>query len=432
MSQAAAYLHSLREVDLAQLPGNATERRKALDLALQLGLPDRHVEHWKYSTPAALAKQTLPLAGCQAANTDALDLSAWTWDDTAHLVVLVDGQLSPQLSRLGALPDGLTIKAATQAAPLKADEASAQPQRDQIFVWLNRALHNGGVELRLAANMQVTCPIHLLYVHTGGQQSHLHTHIQLGRNSQAQIVEHFVGVTDSQPYLCNICTQVDMADGAQLQHTRVQAHASHGTHVGELHIRQHRDSQLTAHNFDFSAAWSRHNALVSLDGPGASVSLDGVYIGFGSQHIDNHTFIDHRVPHGTSRERYRGILGGKARGVFNGMIMVRKDAQKTDSGLSSAALLLDRGAEVDAKPELEIYADDVKCSHGATVGQLDETAVFYLRSRGIDEQAARAMLTFSFAEELITAITPKGLRSYLETALLAQLPDANHLGELLQ
>jgi Fe-S cluster assembly protein SufD len=216
-----------------------------------------------------------------------------------------------------------------------------------------------------------------------------------------------------------------------VRHYRIQDEAAAGFHIGGLFARVGKDARLESHNLHFGGALARVDLEVALAETGAEVDMNGLYCLGGRQHVDNHTRVDHLAAHTRSDEDYRGVLDGRARGVFNGKAIVHEDAQKIEAHQSNSNLLLSEQAEVDTKPELEIYADDVKCSHGATVGQLDTTALFYLRSRGIDESAARSLLTFAFAEEVVQRIGLKPVRQRLETAVAGALPDRSLIEDLL-
>jgi len=223
-------------------------------------------------------------------------------------------------------------------------------------------------------------------------------------------------------YFANAVTEAVTEDNAQLTRCRLQQESAHGYHVSAFFGQQTRDSRIHNHSFDLGGRLARIDTNTRLVGENAEIGLYGVYAGSKRQHIDNHTRVDHATERGISRENFKGVLNDRSRGVFNGKIVIHQDAQKTDSEQSSAALLLSKKAEVDAKPELEIYADDVKATHGSTIGQLDEDAVFYLRCRGIDETGARTILTYSFARELVQMLKDEALEHYVEAALMDKLP----------
>jgi Fe-S cluster assembly protein SufD len=230
------------------------------------------------------------------------------------------------------------------------------------------------------------------------------------------VIEHFVGGTAGECFT-NAVTEIEVAAGASVEHYRIQQESPRAFHIGHVNARVQQDGRYASHDIALGASLARLNLGTILQGPGAHVALHGLLAPLASQHLDSHTTIDHAAAHTTSDENYRGIAGERGRGVFNGKVIVRPDAQKTDARQSSRNLLLAAGAEIDTKPELEIYANDVKCSHGATTGQLDAAALFYLRSRGLDEAAARTLLIRAFAESILTSIGPAPVRSHLEQLL---------------
>jgi Fe-S cluster assembly protein SufD len=248
----------------------------------------------------------------------------------------------------------------------------------------------------------------------------------LGVNAQAKVIESY-GAAGAAAGFTNAVTTVGLADGASLEHYKLQEESEKAFHVARLDVRQARDSRFTSHSVSLGGELTRNDIGAALEAEGAECTLNGLYMVDGRQHVDFHTSVEHTQPRGTSREFYKGILGGRARGVFNGRIHVHPGAQKTDSQQSNQNLLLSRDAEVDTKPELEIYADDVKCSHGATVGQLDPDMLFYLRSRGIDPDAARGLLTYGFAQDVIERMSLDAVRGRLERLIVTRVPDADHV-----
>ncbi|MGH8529602.1 MAG: Fe-S cluster assembly protein SufD [Nevskiales bacterium] len=407
----APFLESCRN---ALRTGDAA-REQALVSALARGLPSKRDEDWKYSEPSLLAQKQF-----QAASSNNGDAAPWLLDGLdATSLIFVNGHYRADLS--GPFPPGLRLEKAGDAVAATASSS---------FSDLNFALAEGW-QLALDEGAAPQRPVHLLYLHSAaGSMSHHRMRLRLGRGSALSLIEHYAGAEHE--YFCNAHTSAVLADGARLRHYRLQQHGPSALHVGQFQIQQAGDSQFYSHSVDLGGLWVRNDLQASLAAPGAQAHLHGVYAPGKRQHMDNHTRVDHRAPRGTSREVFKGILDGHGRGVFNGKIVVHQDAQKTDSEQSSAALLLSRTAEVDAKPELEIYADDVKCKHGATVGQLDEDAVFYLRSRGLSEPAARGLLTYSFVDALIGQIEIQPLRRHIEAALLSRLPGAEQFAGLLQ
>lgn len=411
-------------------------RRRSLRDFANNGFPTPRQEDWKYTDLRALEKRrfesTQDLPELKLSDIEAQLVQGFD----AYRIVFVDGHFAANLSALDDLNAGV------HAGNLAADPA-AQPKvlahknclngYATALTDMNTAFMSDGLKLVLDANAVADKPIYAVFVASGQQDDsmqHIRNLLELGANSEVTLVEHHIGLGDA-PYFTNAVTTVQTQPGAKLTRIRLQQESESAYHLSSLNARQQRDSHIINHGIDLGARLARIDTNSHLDDTGACVELYGVYAPSGKQHVDNHTRVDHAKPHGTSREDYKGVLSGRARGVFNGKVVVHKDAQKTDSEQSSAALLLSKKAEVDAKPELEIYADDVKCAHGSTVGQLDEDAVFYLTSRGIDEAGARAILTYSFADALIKNIEPECLRTHIETAFLAKLPESDQTSGLL-
>lgn len=425
-----------------RLPGRdwlTGARRQALDAFVRSGFPGTRQEDWKYTDLRPIAKRNFQSADTNSAITDD-QLAPFLPEglDEVHRLVFVDGHYVSALSSVGQLPEGVELGALSAALESPDDglrETLGSPINGYAtpFTDLNTAFLTDGLHLRLADNAVLEAPVHLMVVSSGeteNRMSHLRHVLRLGANSQATLIEHSIGLGEA-PYFCNAVTESHAGPGANLTRTRVQQESERGYHVSSFHAHQARDSVILNHGVDLGGRLVRADTNSWLGAEGASISLFGVYLPTGRQHIDNHTRVDHAHPHGTSREAYKGILDGRARGVFNGKVYVHRNAQKTDSEQSSDALVLSEKAEVDAKPELEIYADDVKCAHGSTVGQLDENAVFYLRSRGIDLEGARAILTYSFADELLQGITVPALRDYVESAFLTKMPEGARFSGLL-
>jgi Fe-S cluster assembly protein SufD len=246
--------------------------------------------------------------------------------------------------------------------------------------------------------------------------SHPHIIVRAARHSRCTLIEQYIGLADADMFT-NSVSHIDLQDGARFQHYRVQQESRKAFHIGHANVCLHEHAQYHLHDLAFGGSLSRFNIAIYLQGVGAHAALNGLLVPTGAQHLDAHTRIEHVAPHTTSEEDYRGIADGRGRGVFNGKVLVHPDAQKTDARQSSRNLLLSPTAEIDAKPELEIYANDVKCSHGSTTGQLDAAALFYLRSRGISEQNARALLIRAFAETTISSVRDERVREYLEAIL---------------
>src|SRR5262249_49623200 len=298
---------------------------------------------------------------------------------------------------------------------------------DHPFVALNTAFWGDGAFVYVPPGVVVEGPIQLSQVvsafHQGGPYLwYRRALVVLGRGSQATVVETYGG--PGIQYATNAVVEVVLAEGARLDHYKVQEESPRAFHLACTQAVLARDASFSTHYLGFGGAWVRHEAHVVFTGENGEATVNGLYLARGTQHMDNHTVIDHAKPHCASHELYKGVLDGKAKGVFNGKIFVRKDAQKTDAKQTNQALLLSDDATINTKPQLEIFADDVKCTHGATVGQLDAEQLFYLRARGVGEEQARALLTFAFANDIISRIRVDDLRDRLEHALLAssQLP----------
>jgi Fe-S cluster assembly protein SufD len=294
------------------------------------------------------------------------------------------------------------------------------------FAALNTALFEDGALVSVADNLVVDEAIQLVFVSTvtpAPAVSHPRVLIVLGRNSQAKVVETFAAIGPARGFT-NAVTEVVVGDGSVVDHYRLQRESQTSFHIGHTQFELGRSSRSSSHSLAFGGLISRHDAVAVLGDEGADCTLNGLYLADGLQLVDNHTEIDHAMPHGTSHELYKGILDGRARGVFNGRIRVRPDAQKTDARQTNKTLLLSGEAQVNTKPQLEIFANDVKCTHGATIGQLSEDALFYLRTRGIGVEDARSLLVRAFATDVTSRIALGPVREELDRLLAARLPGA--------
>jgi Fe-S cluster assembly protein SufD len=275
-------------------------------------------------------------------------------------------------------------------------------------------------------------PIHLLFVSTAHGKPTLsqpRNLIVLGVGSQATVIETWAGLSD-EVYFTNAVTEVVLGDNARLDHYKLQGEAAGAFHIALTQVQQGRDSRFNSHSVALGAALARNDLRALFASQGSECTLNGLYMATGKQHLDNRTLIDHQSPRCTSRELYKGVLDGQSRGVFSGRVLVRHDAQKTDASQTNKNLLLSDEAVVDTKPQLEIFADDVKCAHGAAVGQLDEDALFYLRSRGIDQEAAKGLLTYAFASEMVNLIPLAPLRERVRELVASRLPAWEKLKEV--
>ena len=309
--------------------------------------------------------------------------------------------------------------------PESAEAHLAKIARDgNAFAAVNAAFLEDGAFVRIPPRTVVADPIHLVFLSEpafGSTVSHPRNLVIAEAASQAQIVETYVG-TAGKLYFTNAVTEVVLGEGAVLDFSKLERESDAAFHVATTEVSQGRDSSFTSHSISLGGALARHDLNVRLDAEGAGCTLNGLFIGSGTQHLDNHTVIDHAKPHGTSRELYKGIMDGQSRGIFNGKIIVRPAAQKTDAMQTNKNLLLSKDALVNSKPALEIFADDVKCRHGSTIGQLDDAAMFYLRSRGIGETEARELLVYAFASDVASRIRVAPLRAFVEAQLGLRLP----------
>ncbi len=412
-------------------------RRGAMGRFQARGWPTAKEEDWRNTNVAPIAsREFVPVGAAGLSSGAALAAAGRAVASTAPgdgpRVVFVDGRLVESLSRSSpeVLIEPLSRVLATRPERLAPLFARLAPSGDP-FVMLNDAFLEEGIVLEVPKGRVVAEPIHLVFVSTlpEGRFSAVRNFVLAGESSRFTLVESFVG--DAVGAWLNVpVTQIAAGENSSVEHLTLQQEPSGAFHVGTLSVEQSRDSRFTAHLFSSGAALARNNTLVALEGEGAQCSLNGLFLASGDQHVDNFTVIDHLRPHGTSRELYKGIVDGRSRGAFTGRILVRPDARLTDSQQASKNLILSRDALVNSTPQLEIRNNDVKCKHGATTGQLDSDAVFYLRSRGISEDASRNLLTYAFASELVSRISQPALRRVVDGVLHDRLPFAPAIEEL--
>jgi Fe-S cluster assembly protein SufD len=380
------------------------------------GLPTRRVEAWRYTNLNALAKAGFTPAGSDvelATVPEGVALAV----DGACCIVLVNGRLRRDLSDLDRLPDGVAAEGLAESlrrSPATLEELimPAPSGRDGVLAALNDAFMEDGLVLHIEAGASIDTPIHLVSVGVpvAGQAIAFHPRnlVIAGAGSRATLVESHIGLAGGS-YFSNGLTDVTVGKGATLTHAKLQDEGAAAFHVALVRAKMADDAAYDSFVLHRGAELARHETHASIEGSGAECRLNGAYLGAERQHIDNTTVIEHKVPGSRSSEVFKGVLSGHARGVFQGRIVVHRDAQQTDGHQLNKTLLLSRAAEMDTKPELEIYADDVKCSHGATVGELSEMELFYLRTRGIDEPSARNMLVSAFLAEAVSELRDEGL-----------------------
>ena len=409
-------------------------RENAMDRFKEIGFPSVKEEEWKYTNVAPIARidfNPSVFSDAAATKSDAKEFASFNYVEAQQSqLVLVNGILRNDLSSLSGLSDDVVVIDLSQAI---ADARYSEIVREHLargadyisngFTALNTAFIANGAFVYIPKNVKVEAPIHLLLISNTVQANTAmfpRVLVVAEENSSASVIESYAS-TDDELYFTNAVVEIVLKDGARLNHYKVQRESTKAFHVATTNVELGPNSSYDATTITFGAQLSRHDISVIMDHEGAECWVDGLYIVSTGQHADTHSVIDHKRPHCTSHQLYKGILDGKSRAVFNGKIFVRHDAQKTDAMQTNKNLLLSNEARVDTKPQLEILADDVKCAHGAAVGQIDEEELFYLETRGIHHDLARNLLTYGFAEEVIGKITVGSLRTQLDEAVLHRL-----------
>ena len=402
-----------------------------------LGFPTVRDEEWRFTNIAPIANAEFAAAPAETARVNEESLAEFVYSDAPNRIVVVNGRFSRELSRVQALPNGVRVGSLAAAVT---DHADVVPRYlgqlaefgTKAFTALNTALAVDGVYVHVPDGAVLEQPLHLLFVslpESGSlpMMTNVRALVVAGDRSQVRIVETYVGAAGA-AYFTNTVTELFAGEGAVVDHYKVQQESFGAFHVASMHVHAGRNANFSSHSFSLGAKIVRNDVTALLDGEGAECTLNGLYLADGDRLVDNHTVIDHAKAHCPSHEIYKGILGGKARAVFNGKIVVRQDAQKTDAKQTNRALLLSDNASINTKPQLEIFADDVKCTHGAAIGQIDEDAIFYLRARGLTYFEARDMLIHAFAGDILDRVKVEPLRAALEAELYAQL--AKDLAEI--
>jgi len=411
-------------------------RRAAIARFSELGFPTTRDEDWRFTSVAPIAQTPFRLTRDERVKLTprALEQFAFPGLDCSRLV-FVNGRYAPGLSALRPLPDG--VKLASLAQALAADRdlleqhlARYADYHHDAFSALNTAFMEDGAFVYIPRGVVLQEPVHLLYVSTATAaptMTHPRNLIVAGEESQATVVEDYVSL-GGEVYFSNVVTEVVVGGSSVLSHYLIERESTQAFNVSTLRVQQGRSSSVTSHTVLLGGALVRNNVHPVLAGQGGDCLINGLFMATGRQHMDNYMKVEHASPHCDSRQFYHGILDGRSRGVFHGRIIVHKDAQKTDAKQTNKNLLLSEEAQIDTKPQLEIYADDVKCTHGATIGQLNRDAIFYLRSRGIPEESARALLLFAFAGESLQRMKVEPIRKHLEGLVTQWLPQ----GKLLE
>jgi Fe-S cluster assembly protein SufD len=444
-----AEYHRSVEQGPAQPEWVSQARQSAIAQFERLGFPTTRIEQWRFTSVAPITERTFTLAsdGLAKAGGHAVPLSA----PVGH-AVCVNGRFAPSLSQLDTLPKGVRIvglEAALTANPALVEPYLAKLSLTQTnaFTLLNTAFLSDGIAVFIDRGVVLERPIEVTFasvpdrpssiVHrpssTGdgpddgrstiddrrSSVSHPRLLVVAGEGSQATLLERYVGTGFA---FTNAVSEIWQGPNAVIDHYKLQEEPEDSFHIASMLLHSARSGNFSSHSLTFGGGLVRNEVMAVLGGEGIDCTLNGLYVGRGKQLIDNHTTIDHAMPHCGSHEVYKGILGEQSRAVFNGKIIVRPDAQKTDAKQTNKALLLSDEAVIDTKPELEIFANDVKCTHGAAIGQLDEAAMFYLRSRGLGVSESRAMLVHAFAGDILNRVKIEPVREYLEDKLTARLP----------
>ena len=403
-------------------------RRAAMDRFVSVGFPGARDEEWRFTPVAPIAQAHFRPAVSAAFTRDALQPFLFGHPEWPQLV-FVNGKFAPALSVIPKLPEGVRLGNLAAALPgdgglLEAHLSRHARPETTPFAALNTAFIRDGALVYVPADTVLDRPVHLLFVTSpdaGGTVAHPRNLVVVERGAKASVVESYVSLAEGATYFTNAVTEVFSGESAWTEHTRIQRESERAYHVGLTHVDQARGSHYRSFTLAMGGAIARHNLHVRLNAPGIETLMYGLYLTRGEQVVDNHTAIYHDHPECKSWEVYKGVLDDRSRAVFNGKVFVKPEAQKTDAKQTNRNLLLSTGAKVDTKPQLEIFADDVKCTHGATVGFLDPVGLFYLRSRGIPAAVAQKVLTYAFAAEVVNEVVLEPVRRELDRLVLERL-----------
>lgn len=410
-------------------------RQTSMNRFTELGFPSTRLEEWKNTPVTSIIKTPYHRSVAQPKKFNPRVLTPYIAKET-NRVVLLNGQFSHALSSLDKAPAAVDIKSLSEAIHLFPEKLTPilgqiADYHNHAFVALNTAFMDDGVFIRVPENLVMETPIHLVYIVTPLEKNTLfypRNLICAGPNSQATVIEHYVSLSKElsgaeQDYFTNSVTEFIVEENASIHHIKLQQESMESKHISTTQILQYAHSSVSTVVITLGGKLTRNDVNVRLNGEGCHCHMNGLVLATGQQHVDNHTFINHAEPNCTSRELYKGIHAGRSHGVFNGRIVVRRDAQKTETNQKNKNLLLSKNAIVNSNPQLEINADNVKCTHGSTTGQLDEESIFYLRSRGIDPKTAHFLMINGFASEIIEEIQVEPIRDYLFHLLSDWLSD---------
>lgn len=425
-----APLHNGDEPDFIQaIRANAAERFRTL------GLPTSRMEEWRYTSLAPLGRTEFRL-DARNHRDDFKDSPSSLCGKAIAELVFINGAFARQTcSAIGDHPSVrvMPIREAMRSQSFEQHFSHYADSENQAMTALNTALAQDGAFIEVDAGTVIEGFVHLLFLGEGTADAPVMSHprnlIVAGRGSQITVVESYVG---RGPYLTNTVTEIAAGEGAVVDHYKLECESAEAFHIGTLQIHQERASSVTARSISTGGLLVRNETRVALDGEGASVNLEGLFALSGKQHADNQTVVDHIRPHCDSMQLYKGVLDQSARGIFDGKIIVRPNAQKTNSRQVNHNLLLSETAIIDSKPTLEIHNDDVKCTHGSTIGQLDDEAMFYLQARGIGQEDARNLLVYAFASEIVEHMKIEPVREQIRRALFTAIPERLPQGEAPQ
>ena len=394
----------------------------------ELGFPTTHDEDWRFTNVAPISRTAFQAA--PSAKVSRREIEPFLIPGAACQLVFVNGHYAPELSSVGKPPKGVRVSSLAEAIKSESDKLQGRIGRyasfdKDAFIALNSAFLADGGYVHVPRGVVVEEPICFLYVSTGytaPAMAHPRNLIVAEDHSQVTVVEDYVSVASGVMF-SNVVTELYAGKDAVVAHYMIEREDAQALNVSTLRIEQERNANVESHSVLLGGALVRNNVHPVLAGEGAECLINGLYIATGRQHMDNYMLVEHAKPRCNSRQFYNGILDEQAHAVFHGRIIVHKDAQKTDAKQTNRNLLLSDDAQIDTKPQLEIYADDVKCTHGATIGQVEENALFYLRSRGLDEIAARRLLLYAFASECLDRMRTGPVRTYLESLTTSWLPE---------
>ncbi len=401
-------------------------RENAFEFFTENGFPTVKNEEWKYTNVAPIGREIFEIADGREVDAEKIS-ELFSKTESENRVVFVNNKLNQELTNLSNLPEGAKILNLNEAIR---DEIFSPIVRKNLgksvdaeangFTALNTAFIEEGVFIFVPKETKIELPIHLIFITDENTASFPRVLLVAERGSEAMLIESYLRTAETK-YLTDSVIEIVLEDDAKLKHLRVQRESHNAFHVGTTAVNLNRASVYDSTNITLGARLSRHDVLVKFNAEGAECFVDGLYMVAEEQHADTHSVIDHALPNCLSHQTYKGIVDGRARAVFNGKVFVRENATGTDAKQSNKNLLLSNDARVDTKPQLEIFNDDVKCAHGATVGQLEEEELFYLLSRGLNERLARNLLTYGFAEEIINKIEIESIKKQLDEAVLNRL-----------